>query len=312
MSNSNAQSLYTSKSIATAIFTSIVYLAISLLLIGFKTDQLLLVFIFNTCYFFNEQSRKFITGFSIFICFWIIFDFMKAFPNYQFNTVHIADLYNAEKSLFGTPVNGVIATPNEYCLNRPSVFFDIMSGVFYLCWVPVPLAFAFYLFLKDKKLFLHFSLTFVLVNLIGFIIYYTYPAAPPWYIQHYGSTFIKGTPGNTAGLAKFDHYTGLSIFQNIYAKSSNVFAAMPSLHSAYPVVVLYYAFKKNVSNVLKIAFAIVMLGIWFSAVYTSHHYVLDVIAGIICAIIGIIIFNRLLLSVTWFQRFLKGFFLKIE
>ena len=29
-----------------------------------------------------------------------------------------------------------------------------------------------YLFFKDKEQFLHFSLTFVLVNMIGFIIYY--------------------------------------------------------------------------------------------------------------------------------------------
>ena len=312
MNNSNAVTLYSLKSIAVAIFASIVYLAISLLLIGFKTDQLFLVFTFNTCYFFNEQSRKFILGFSIFICYWILFDLMKAVPNYQFSMVHIADLYNAEKIVFGIPLNGKIATPNEYWLNRPLVFFDIMSGIFYLCWVPVPLAFAFYLFLKDKKLFLYFSLTFVLVNLIGFITYYIYPAAPPWYFQQHGSAFIKDTPGNTAGLIKFDQYTGLSIFQNIYAKSSNVFAAMPSLHSAYPLVVLYYAFKKNVSSILKIVFTIVMLGIWFSAVYTSHHYVLDVIAGIICAIIGIIIFNKLLLSVAWFERFIKGFILKIE
>ena len=311
MNNSNTVSLYTSGSIAVAIFTSIVYIAVSSLLIGFKTDQLLLVFIFNVCYFFNEQSRKFIIGFSIFISFWIIFDFMKAFPNYQFSGVHIADLYNAEKSVFGIALNGGIVTPNEYWLNKPSVFLYILSGIFYLCWIPVPLAFAFYLFLKDKKLFLHFSLTFVLVNLIGFIIYYVYPAAPPWYFQLHGGTFIEGPPGNTAGLIKFDQYTGLSIFKNIYAKSSNVFAAMPSLHSAYPLIVLYYAFKINVNNFLKIALSIVAVGIWFAAVYTSHHYVLDVIAGIVCTIIGIIIFKKVLLTAVWFQRFINRFFLTI-
>ena len=311
MNNSNAVSLYTSKSISVAFFASIVYLAISILLIGFKTDQLLLVFIFNACYFFSEQSRKFIIGFSIFICFWIIFDFMKAFPNYQFNRVHIGDLYNAEKAVFGITLNDEIITPNEYWLTRPSVFFVVLSGIFYLCWIPVPLAFAFYLFLKDKKLFLHFSLTFVLVNLIGFIIYYIYPAAPPWYFQQHGSSFIKGTPGNTAGLIKFDQYTGISIFQNIYAKSSNVFAAMPSLHSAYPLVVLYYAFKKNVNNLYKIVLFIVALGIWFAAVYTSHHYVLDVMAGIICTITGLIIFKMVFLKAAWFKRFIDRFLLKI-
>jgi membrane-associated phospholipid phosphatase len=34
-----------------------------------------------------------------------------------------------------------------------------------------------------------------------------------------------------------------------------------------------------------------MVGIWFSAIYTSHHYVLDVLAGITCAIVGIALFS---------------------
>jgi membrane-associated phospholipid phosphatase len=33
-----------------------------------------------------------------------------------------------------------------------------------------------------------------------------------------------------------------------------------------------------------------MVGIWFAAVYNSHHYVLDVLAGITCGITGIILF----------------------
>jgi membrane-associated phospholipid phosphatase len=33
-----------------------------------------------------------------------------------------------------------------------------------------------------------------------------------------------------------------------------------------------------------------MVGIWFAAVYNSHHYVLDIVAGITCGITGIILF----------------------
>jgi hypothetical protein len=29
------------------------------------------------------------------------------------------------------------------------------------------------------------------------------------------------------------------------------------------------------------------LGIWFAAVYSSHHYVLDVLAGIACGLAGL-------------------------
>jgi len=73
------------------------YLLLSFFLVGFKTDQLVLIAIFNLLFFLSPITRKFITGFSIFIVYWIIFDYMKAFPNYAYNTVHIADLYNFEK-----------------------------------------------------------------------------------------------------------------------------------------------------------------------------------------------------------------------
>lgn len=273
---------------------SVGYLLLSCLLVGFKTDQLVIVALANFLYFLSPVTRKFITGFSIFIIFWVLFDYMKAFPNYWFNPVHIGDLYKAEKILFGIRSGGAVLTPNEYFLLHSNTFLDVLSGVFYLTWVPVPLAFAAFLFFRNRRQFLYFSFTFLLVNLLGFVVYYLYPAAPPWYVQLYGFDFIADTAGNTAGLTRFDALFGISVFHSIYAKSSNVFAAMPSLHSSYPLLVLYYAMKNRLGWLANSLFAIITLGIWFAAVYTSHHYLLDVLAGIICAACGILLFNWLL------------------
>ncbi len=280
--------------ITTAAIT-VLYLLLSAVLIGFKTEQLVLAAIFNLLYYISPGTRKLITGFSIFIIYWIVFDYMKAFPNYRFNPVHIESLYNAEKNLFGISYHGQILTPNEFWLLHTNSFLDVATGVFYLCWIPVPLAFAAYLFYKNRGQFLQFSLTFFLVNLLGFIIYYVYPAAPPWYIQQHGLDFIPGIPGNTAGLQHFDDFFQVSIFKSLYAKSSNVFAAMPSLHSSYPVIVLYYGVKNKLGEI-NIFFTVVMLGIWYAAIYNSHHYVLDVVAGILCGVTGIILFQTFIVS----------------
>jgi inositol phosphorylceramide synthase catalytic subunit len=289
------------------VFTiSLVYLLLSAWLVGYKSDQLFLIIIFNFLYFISSATHKFIIGFSIFIVYWIIFDYMKAFPNYNYNTVHIADLYNFEKKLFGINFNGKLLTPNEYWRVNGNTFLDVTAGIFYLCWIPVPLAFAAFLFFKNKKQFLYFSLTFVLVNFLGFIVYYLYPAAPPWYVQYHGFDFHAATRGNTAGLVKFDNYFHAGIFKSIYSKGSNVFAAMPSLHSSYPVVVLYYGLKNRL-GIINVFFAIVMLGIWFTAVYASHHYILDVLAGIVCAFTGIFIFNILISRVKFFREFVGNY-----
>ena len=294
------------KSIVIVSLISVAYLLLSSFLIGYKSDQLVLVFLCNIMFYLSVPTRMFILGFSIFIFYWVIFDYMKAIPNYNYNTVHIADLYNFEKHIFGINFNGKILTPNEYLRAKSTTSLNIVTGLFYLCWIPVPVSFATYLFFKNKRQFLYFLLTFLLVNLLGFVIYYLYPAAPPWYIQEHGFTFHPMTMGSTGGLSKFDNYFHINLFKSIYAKGSNVFAAMPSLHSAYPVIVVYYGFKNRLKWV-NAFFIVVMLGIWFTAIYASHHYVLDVIAGIITATIGISLFNLLINKVGFIQRFITKY-----
>jgi len=292
--------LFTTKNVIATSFISIVYLLLSYLLVGFKSDQLVLLFIFNVCYYASQLTRKFILGFSIFIVYWVLFDYMKAFPNYLYHSVSIEELYTLEKRFFGIMLAGKKVTPNEYWLANSNTIIDVCSGIFYLMWIPVPLAFAAFLYFKNRRQFLYFSFTFFLVNLLGFVAYYAYPAAPPWYVQLHGFNFFPATKGNTGGLVRFDEFFNLPIFQSIYSKSSNVFAAMPSLHSSYPVIVLYYGIK-NKLGLVNVFFAVVMLGIWFTAIYTSHHYMLDVLAGILCALIGIQLFH-------WIakQRFIKS------
>ena len=289
----HARNVYNLKSLFLIAAICAAYLIISYLLIGYRSEQLLLVAVFISLYFISAPTRKLIIAFSIFIVYWIIFDYMKAFPNYQYQQVHIAGLYNAEKKIFGISFNGYRITPNEYWLRNGNVFLDVLAGIFYLTWIPVPLLFAGYLFFKNRRQYFYFSLTFLLVNIIGFIIYYAYPAAPPWYVQQHGFDFYPSTPGSTAGLSRFDHFFYSGIFKSIYAKSSNVFAAMPSLHSSYPVIVLYFGIK-NKFGMLNVLFAVIMMGIWFAAIYSSHHYVLDILAGIGCAMTGIFLFQHLI------------------
>ena len=156
-------------------------------------------------------------------------------------------------------------------------------------------------------MFMQFALTFLLVNIIGFVGYYLYPAAPPWYVQQYGFIFNAHTPGNTAGLHRFDEYFHVGIFSALYSKSSNVFAAMPSLHSAYPLIVLFYGLKCRLGKI-NMFFALVVLGIWFAAVYSGHHYVLDVLAGVGCAVLGIFIFQKFILpNKTFNEVFIERF-----
>ena len=311
MERQNFENLWPLKKEGTlVVLLSMLYLGLASLLVGLRTEHWLIIGIYNFCFFSGPKTRKFILAFTIFLVFGVLYDLMKACPNYQVNHVDISSLYHFEQTVFGFTWNGHLLTPNEFFAQYHNSFLDILSGLFYINWIPVPLAFAVYLYLKDKLQFLHFSLTFLFVNLIGFCIYYIHPAAPPWYVSQYGFDFTLGVPGNTAGLVRFDNLIHLPVFEFIYSRNSNVFAALPSLHSAYPVIVFYYALK-NRMGLITWFLALFTAGIWFSAVYSGHHYVTDVLAGIICASAGILLFQKFLLKINGFQKWVTTYILLI-
>lgn len=271
----------------------IIYLIWLNLVIGFRTDHFNFILVLSILYFATSTTRKMVLGFVFFWIFWFIYDAMRIYPNFNFNDIHILEIYELEKSLFGIKSGGQILTPNEYLVNNTEVVSDFLSGIFYLTWVPLPMMYCIYLFFTDKRMLLIFSATFLLANIIGFTIYYLYPAAPPWYIANFGTEVDFSIPGNAAQLLRFDDIIGYPLFEKMYNKNANVFAAIPSLHSAYPVVLLYFASKKKKWWLTALCI-IEVIGIWYAAVYSMHHYIIDVILGAFCAIIAIFAFSLIL------------------
>jgi hypothetical protein len=298
-------------SLQESLFVLIIIPVFSLLtavFVGFRPEHWLIILLFSFLFFPNEETRKLAVGIIPFILFGISYDWMRVFPNYRLNPVDVEALYQLEKSLFGIVDNGVKLIPCEYFALRQIPAADFFAGIFYFCWVPVPLAFGVYLYLKKKKnLFLRFAIVFLFVNLLGFTGYYIHPAAPPWYVMEYGFEPLLNTPGNMAGLSRFDALVGFPLFHSIYGRNANVFAALPSLHSAYLVIVLFYAIRNKSSRAVLAAIAFFMIGIWCTAVYTAHHYIIDVLCGIFCALAGIFLFEYGLMKLPFFKTFFNKY-----
>lgn len=295
------------KHVLTLVAGSSVYFAWFYGLVGLRTEHVFLYFFALALYYVHHTTRRFLFAFGVYIAYWIIYDSMRIVPNFEVNPIHVAEPYTLEKSWFGIDAAGGRLTLNEYFKLYHTPFLDILSGLFYLNWVPVPLLFSFWLLRNDKLLFLKFSYAFVFTNIVGFCIYYLYPAAPPWYVEQYGFEVIHGTPGNAAGLLNFDRLLGINLFAGMYQKNANVFAAIPSLHSAYPVLCFLYG-RRLKKPWLNVVFAIFVLGIWFSAVYTRHHYLIDVIAGGAVALVSYYAFEYLSEKTAlkrWFAAFVQ-------
>lgn len=286
----------------------VTWLTVTALCVGFRPEHLYIFILLTLMLFVTDTTRRLIVALLPFVIFGISYDWMNIVPNYHVNPVDIRGLYETEKSLFGIATSEGVLTPNEFFAIHTSDFMDFMAGVFYLCWVPVPILFGVWLYFnRQYKVYIHFALVFLFVNLLGFTYYYIHPAAPPWYVASHGFDFILGTPGEVAGLGKFDEMTGLGIFNGLYSRNSNVFAALPSLHAAYMLIAFIYSLRARCSWWLRSLFAVICLGIWFTAVYTSHHYIIDVLSGITCTFIGYIIFEYVLMRIPAFSRFIDRY-----
>lgn len=256
-----------------------------------------------------KPTRKWALALTPWLIFACSYDCMRLYPNYKVNPIDVKNLFMAEKHLFGFfHQQGETLIPSQYFALHHNIFLDFMAGIFYLCWVPIPLLFGIYLYIiGEKKTYLNFSIAFLVVNLLGFIGYYLYPAAPPWYALNYGFEPILHTPGNVAGLGRWDNLTGLNIFQTLYGKNANVFAAVPSLHSAYMLVATIYAIigKRSVYTIT--LFSTICVGIWFTAVYTCHHYIIDVLLGILTAALGIILLQWFVHKTIVGKQFIQSY-----
>jgi hypothetical protein len=197
--------------------------------------------------------------------------------------IHVADLYNTELALFGISTEAGRVIPPLYFKTRNTPILDLITGVTYILYLIQTFAFGAFLVFKAPRKVAFITWGFFLLNLLGWVTWIVWPAAPPWYADKYGlGPAILDAPGDPAGAARFDALLGIQLFHGFYARNGNVFGAMPSLHCAYPTLVALVAWSmRSRLRLPALAFAGTM---YFSAVYLQHHYVLDVIAGITYAI----------------------------
>lgn len=238
-----------------------------------------------------KPTRKFTLALWPWLLFACSYDWMRLLPNYVVNPhIDTTGVMELERSLFGITTSEGTLIPGEYFHLHNAIWQDLLAGFFYLCWVPVPLFYALYLYATGKKKeSARISVAFLWVNLLGFSLYYVHPTAPPWYTMQYGSEIIHNTPGSVADLYRFDALMPFPIFGHIYPGNSNVFAAIPSLHSAYVLTAAIYALINKSSKWTAGAFFVISAGIWWTAVYSCHHYVIDVILGILTCLVAIAI-----------------------
>lgn len=186
---------------------------------------------------------------------------------------------------------GGLDWPQWFHLN-PTPVLDFFSGVAYSTHLLEVFAVGTFLFFARYERFRGLCWAFLLANAAIIAISQVYPAAPPWYVIDYGTGPVNlAAKASAAGAARFDALFGITYFEQFYSRNPNVFGAMPSGHSAYPVLVAFAVWDRGWRwRLPTVAYAVLM---WFSAVYLAHHYFLDVVIGASLAFASCVVAFRL-------------------
>jgi membrane-associated phospholipid phosphatase len=197
--------------------------------------------------------------------------------------VHIADLVELEARLFSVGTEAGPRALSDVIARHTHPLLDLWCGATYLAWVPGVVAAIAYLFVRARPKALELSVAFLVANLAGWAIWFLYPAAPPWYVDQYGTgPAVMNAASSAAGLSRLDTLVGLPIASSVYSQSAYIFGAMPSLHVAYATLVAWVSFP--LGGKLRLASLVFATSMAFSAIYLRHHYILDVIAGVALAV----------------------------
>lgn len=239
--------------------------------------------------FYNKKSRQFLKYFFPFILTGAVYDFMRYFYWQGIaGHIYVAEPYYRDLHWFGVPAldgSAKRVTPNEFFQIHHWMILDLFCGFAYLFYIGEYLLAAFYLFFRKKWSMLSlFGWVFFFINLLGFITYFIYPAAPPWYVSQYGlGPALMNIHPSSAAAHRFDLIFGTHFFDQMYGRGVDVYGAYPSLHVTYPLLVTWATFQlKELSWVRPLAIAFFFL-MCLSAVYLQHHYIVDILLGVIYA-----------------------------
>ncbi|KAH9815782.1 hypothetical protein DFH28DRAFT_1163218 [Melampsora americana] len=110
-----------------------------------------------------------------------------------------------------------------------------------------------------------FGKAFGYMNLAGVAVQILFPCAPPWYELKAG------------GLARIDHLFHSKGYTNTFRNSPIVFGAFPSLHAGCATLeALFLSHYFPRWRVLYWTYAFIL---YWSTMYLTHHYLIDLVAG---------------------------------
>jgi membrane-associated phospholipid phosphatase len=169
-------------------------------------------------------------------------------------------------------------------------WWEVPVTLVYVSHFFVPFIVAAVFWLRDRARYWQYVCRFVTLSFAAAVTFVLFPAVPPWLASHDGEIgrVVRTTPRGWSKL----HLDIAQDLLELGQRTSNVVAAIPSLHAGYTALVLWALWPRfgRVGRAVLVAYPLAMM---FALVLTGEHYVVDVLIGWAYAAAVILVWDRI-------------------
>jgi membrane-associated phospholipid phosphatase len=232
------------------------------------------------------RARLFLADWIPFLVLFLSYEYLRGLSGKLGMPIH--DVTSLERLISFGQVPTLVLQQAFYRAGHVN-WYDVAATMFYFLHFAFPLGLGYLFWVVDRRTFLRFSRALIAMSFAAFVFYLLLPVAPPWKVLPNVAKIIDHT------LPSFTDIPGIPVPATVYHwLTPNQYAAMPSLHAAYPLLGALFALRLWRGRALP---ALVYTAcVWLSIVYLGEHYVVDIIGG------AIFVFAAFY-GEDWFTRF---------
>jgi len=203
----------------------------------------------------------------------VAYDFLRGAVSVEPWQAHLLPQVDLDKALFGGSVPTVWLQAHLWNASQIHWYDVAVWGVymthFFVVWIVAAV-----IWRVSRERFRRYALLTIALTIGAFLTYWLYPAQPPW---------IAAEGGHIGAVDRIVPdvwgHLGVGTMQSAYENHDlvNTVAAMPSLHAAYPFMLLLFFWPAGVR--MRIVLGAYTLAMAFALVYGGEHFVTDILAG---------------------------------
>lgn len=223
------------------------------------------------------QATAFLWDWTPLLLLILSYEYLRGLIPLVNHTVHFNLMWKFDVLIFGH-VPSVVLQRWFFNINHIH-WYDYVATVLYLMHYVVPLIVGYFFWESDRKYFKEYVIGIVALSYLTFLTYLVFPAAPPWIASQQGNI----PPLQHVTTIVLGHMFNYVAVPSVYGWfGANLYAAVPSLHAAFPLLTALFIGKKWPK--LWPILAIYVLSVWVAVIYLGEHYFFDVLLGAIYAL----------------------------